>query len=195
MPTVKNCPHCNKPWDLTGLIQDVEAFHLKYGLEYSGPPRYLSGELREFREKFLQEELDEYMIATKPEDKLDALIDLVYVAIGTAYLHGFKFTQGWQLVHAANMQKVRRHLSTEQVQESGRTQTFDIVKPAGWRKPDLGPLVWPIIGMSQEEVERRVREFTGKRSEMPHREEELNKENNLPDPENNLPDPHNAPTS
>lgn len=136
------------------LVEDVAEFHEKFGLLYGGPPRVLLGEIAEFRKKFLEEELDEYRKATYQgqyavalsemmsghpagnvaaflEHQLDALVDLVYVAIGTAQLQGFNFREAWRRVHEANMQKVR----AERASDSKRGTAFDVVKPAGWLAP------------------------------------------------------------
>lgn len=71
------------------------------------------------------------------EEQFDALIDLTYVAIGTAYLHGVDFDEGWRRVHEANMKKVR----VERAADSKRGSTYDVVKPLGWAPPDLSDLV------------------------------------------------------
>jgi len=132
---------------MSRFTEDLEAFHIKYGLEYTGMPRMLPGELLEFRVKFLQEELREYIDHISQENQtealvqsLDALVDLVYVAIGTAYLHGFSpviFDEAWRRVQEANMSKVR----AERASDSKRGSTFDVVKPSGWTPPDHTDLV------------------------------------------------------
>lgn len=71
------------------------------------------------------------------EVQFDSLIDLVYVTLGTAYLHGVDFDEGWRLVHEANMKKVR----VKNVSDSKRGSTYDVVKPKGWMPPDLSSLV------------------------------------------------------
>ena len=85
----------------------------------------------------LKEEIKEYEDAEELKEKLDALVDLVYFALGTAYLHGFNFNEAWKRVHAANMKKIR----AEKKGDSKRKSTFDVVKPAGWIVPDLSDLV------------------------------------------------------
>lgn len=116
---------------------DMRQFHQRFGLEYTGSPRWLPEEISNFRYKFLEEELEEYARARTHEKAFDALIDLVYVAIGTSYLHGFPFQKGWQRVHAANMKKVR----ATRPDDSLRGSSFDVVKPNGWTAPDLSDLV------------------------------------------------------
>lgn len=112
--------------------QDIKDFHEKFGLEYSGPPRDLTKDLASFRLGFIFEELDELIVAETKADVLDALVDLVYVIMGTAYLQGFNFQEAWNRVHAANMAKTRG--------PSARSQDFDVIKPEGWRPPDLSDL-------------------------------------------------------
>lgn len=122
------------------MCRDISDFHIKYGLAYVGKPRNLPDDLADFRMKFLEEELTEYRAASLSEDlegQLDALVDLVYVALGTAYLQGFNFREAWKRVHTANMQKIRAVDSSA----SKRSNANDVVKPPGWTAPDLSDLV------------------------------------------------------
>lgn len=139
------------------MLTDIGDFHRLFELRYQGPPRQLPKELSDFRVKFLVEELDEYTESVDdleselkenepdPEEvtrllakQLDALVDLVYVAFGTAYLQGFSIGEAWERVHRANMKKIR----TERVEDSKRGSTFDVVKPRGWVPPKLEDLVY-----------------------------------------------------
>lgn len=122
------------------LFEDIIAFHKKFGLEYNGEPRVLDDELADYRAAFMREEWQEYIdgrVVDDLEEMLDALVDLVYVALGTAYLHGFDFNQAWERVHAANMAKVRATAA----EQSKRGTAYDVVKPEGWVPPDLSDLV------------------------------------------------------
>ena len=121
------------------MTVDIAAFHRKFGLEYDGPPRELPKDVAQFREAFLREEFFEYIYAKDLVGKLDALVDLVYVALGTAYLHGFDFDEAWSRVHEANMQKIR----AQQADDSKRSSKYDVVKPEGWEPPVLTDLVRP----------------------------------------------------
>jgi predicted HAD superfamily Cof-like phosphohydrolase len=121
---------------------DIRAFHEKFELDYNGAAQALSLHLTQFRTKFMEEELDEYVVACVVQDlegQLDALVDLVYVALGTAYLQGFAFREAWNRVHAANMTKVRAARPADSKRGSG----FDVVKPATWVAPQLKDLVTP----------------------------------------------------
>src|SRR4051812_12480619 len=122
-------------WD---PYKDVQEFHEKFDLTYDGPPRPLQGELRRFRCQFLREEIEEYVASStitsaiiedqelvydELEHQLDALLDELYVVLGTAYLQGFthqKFIEGWRRVHRANMGKVRAVVAAD----SKRGSTF-----------------------------------------------------------------------
>lgn len=65
--------------------------------------------------------------------QLDALVDLAYVLYGTAYMQGLDIDGAYEVVHQANMKKVR----VERAEESKRGSTFDVVKPESWTPPDL----------------------------------------------------------
>lgn len=132
-------------------VRDIVEFHRKYGLGYDGPPRVLPQELGAFRKRFMDEELEEYNkheaqaylhryvdfhkdaagYAHELGEMLDALVDEVYVVLGTAYLHGFNFREAWRRVHRANMSKKRAERATD----SKRSSVYDVIKPEGWEAP------------------------------------------------------------
>lgn len=122
------------------IAQDIVDFHERFENAYRGPARQLPDDLQSFRTKFLQEELSEYIDAVKEKDlgkQFDALIDLVYVAIGTMYLNGFPLEKGWALVHAANMSKIK----VKSASESKRGSEHDVIKPPNWTPPDLSAIL------------------------------------------------------
>lgn len=113
----------------------VRAFHHKFGLGVGTELRELTLEESNFRIQCMQEELDEYVSAVMTghmTKQLDALVDLVYFALGTAVLQGFPFNEAFMLVHSANMEKVR----CERAEDSLRGSTFDVIKPEGWVAPE-----------------------------------------------------------
>lgn len=121
----------------------VREFMVKFGLDYEGPPRELPNKMAQFRLKFLEEELTEYYRAWSAHDlegQLDALVDLVYVALGTARLHGFDFDEAFERVHYANMRKER---SASNIVNAERGSSFDVIKPPDWKQADLSDLVRP----------------------------------------------------
>lgn len=140
------------------LIEDIAEFHKKFGLEYEGKPRPLPFDLYDFRYWFMVEEANEWKDAQKqmtlavsghpeiplePADvthnmakALDAIVDVLYITLGNAYLQGFNerhLSEAWSRVHEANMKKMRG--------ESKRSALYDIVKPPGWVAPKLDDLV------------------------------------------------------
>jgi predicted HAD superfamily Cof-like phosphohydrolase len=122
------------------LTQMVAEFHQKFGLEPTNQPDFPVREIWELKNVHLQEELNEIRASAingNLEDYFDGLIDLVYVALGAAYLAGLPFNEGFKRVHDANMKKVRA-LRTE---DSKRGSTYDIVKPAGFVAPTLTDLI------------------------------------------------------
>lgn len=146
--------------DAPDLMLDIQDFHQKFGLEYTGKPRMLEPELFEFRSKFIDEEFTEWKeeqegliealtaddgkpdhrrIALGLHQQLDALVDLTYVVLGAAYLQFGPdvFHEAWKRVQAANMAKVR----CEKAGDSKRGSTFDVIKPQGWTPPDHHDLV------------------------------------------------------
>ena len=123
------------------MINDIEKFHAKFNLEYTGKPQVLAADVAQFRIKFMQEELDEYKKAVAESDmegQLDALVDLVYVALGTSYLSGFPFQAAWDEVHGCNMRKVKAGPNGE---GSKRGSPHDVVKPEGWKGPDYSTIL------------------------------------------------------
>lgn len=122
------------------LCSDLEAFTQRFSVPAHSEPRGLSGEMAEFRLARLREELDEYEEALREEDlekQLDALVDLVYIAVGNAYISGFRFAEAHARVHAANMLKIRARRESE----SRHGSLYDIVKPEGWQPASLSDLV------------------------------------------------------
>lgn len=126
-------------------FEDVGLFHQKFGLPIAeGEIRELPQDLLHFRVLFLKEELQEFILAmpswkTKADHAkmFDALIDLVYVAMGTAHLLGYPWEQGWELVQAANMDKIR----ASRPEDSKRGSSWDVIKPPGWTAPNLENLL------------------------------------------------------
>lgn len=133
-------------------FDDVADFHQKFGLPYvrgfsfddfgyEAQPAYptkaeQNGELMQFRLKFLKEELAEFQQGLEEEDvaqMADALVDLVYVALGTAHFLGLPWQELWDDVQRANMTKER---AANDGSNSKRGSSFDVVKPEGWVGPE-----------------------------------------------------------
>lgn len=139
-------------------LADIQQFHIKFGLEYRDLPRILPPDIADFRRRFMQEELDEWHSEQDQAEKsaelrdldqagythhlegqLDAMVDLMYVLLGTVHLQGLSsvFAEAWRRVHEANMAKVR----VERVEDSSRGSAYDVIKPEGWEPPTHTDLV------------------------------------------------------
>lgn len=116
---------------------DVKTFHFAMGLPLPDAPQLLDRETRKFRERFMHEELDEFHGACAAYDlpgAADALVDLVYVAMGTAVMMGLPWQELWDEVQRANMAKQR---ALPDGSDSKRGSALDVVKPMGWQPPDI----------------------------------------------------------
>lgn len=123
----------------------VGDFHRRFGLPHIGtvttPTLDVGRDVVQFRLKFLEEELAELKEAYERDDLpgvADALVDLVYVALGTAHIHGIPWGPAFGEVHAANMQKER---AASDGSNSKRLHSFDVVKPDGWEPPDVAEVL------------------------------------------------------
>ena len=122
------------------LFNMVAEFHKKFELEPTARPDFPVEEIWRLKNVHMQEELDELRKASYNgdlEEYFDGLIDLVYVALGAAYLAGLPFDEGFKRVHEANMTKVR----ALRAEDSKRGSAYDIVKPAGFVAPTLTDLI------------------------------------------------------
>lgn len=100
------------------------------------PPRRLTERKLLERARFIREELEELEEAIKSGDYAgvaDALVDLVYVAKGTANMLALPWAELFYDVHRANMAKVPG--------VGKRGNLVDVIKPEGWRGPDTAGIL------------------------------------------------------
>ena len=141
---------------MSDMWVDINEFHTKFLLPQQEVPSLLEKELLEFRTKFLYEELAEFEDACERKDLMkafDALLDLVYVAMGTAYMMNVPWDRGWEHVQNANMAKIR----AKKEGESKRGSIYDVVKPEGWISPDKMLLAELLIHEHKLLVEKQGR--------------------------------------
>lgn len=115
---------------------DVKAFQEKFDVPMSPVPAFIDNHANTFRIDFMHEELQEYQEACDHQDlakAADALVDLVYVAHGTALMMGLPWDNLWAEVQRANMSKVR---AKSDGSDSKRKSSLDVVKPPGWQAPN-----------------------------------------------------------
>lgn len=103
-------------------------------------PGFPKAEIIRIKILHLHEELAEIEQAIIEHDlakTFDGLVDLVYVSLGLACMMNLPFNEGFALVHAANMKKIRARTPCQ----SKRGNLFDVYKPKGWLAPDLKALL------------------------------------------------------
>lgn len=125
-------------------VENVRAFHNKFGVPMSPVPALLDKAAHEYRAQFMQEELNEFneAFAEGNLDKaFDALLDLVYVAKGTALIMGCPWDDGWARVQFANMTK---RLAKPDGSDSKRNNPLDVIKPEGF----VPPQHWDLLGLA-----------------------------------------------
>lgn len=119
------------------MATDVERFNRELlGFPVPTVPTKLRGSGRLMRSKHLLEELQEFTDATTAFDQADALVDLVYVALGGLIQMGMCPGAAFEEVHRTNMLK-RRGAQAKRPDSCG----YDAVKPKGWTAPDLKKLL------------------------------------------------------
>lgn len=134
-------------------FDDVGDFHRKFDLPSVPPggggaePSYVDAfdeDLYQFRLKFLKEEIRELEQAWKAGDLAgvaDALLDLTYVAKGTAHLLGLPWQELWDEVQRANMSKIRASTADESARATGRGHASDVLKPPDFVPPDIAGIL------------------------------------------------------
>ncbi|AEJ62071.1 Protein of unknown function DUF2166 [Spirochaeta thermophila DSM 6578] len=131
---------CDSDEGLNLAWRAVREFHLRFGHPHEDRPRFLEGKRAAARAKWMQEEVEEFLEAEDVVDQADAMIDLIYFALGTLVEMGVKPEPLFRIVHEANMKKLwpdgKPHYN-----EDGKT-----VKPPGWTDP------YPAL---QAEIERQ----------------------------------------
>jgi predicted HAD superfamily Cof-like phosphohydrolase len=118
----------NKDW-----VQDIAEMHAKFGFHpiISGFDKEKLAKFLEFRLNFLQEELNEAKAAKSADDVVDAMIDLIVVAIGTLDAYEVDAYEAWDRVHTANMTK-KAGIKPNRPNPLGLP---DLMKPEGWVAP------------------------------------------------------------
>jgi len=117
--------------------QDVKDFHEAFGHPVSDRPKFLDGDRKYNRIQWMLEEIEEFVLSETIEDQADAMIDLIYFAVGTMVEMGVDPYDIWNVVQDANMSKLfpdgKPHYN-----EDGK-----VIKPEGWSDPQ--PLILQII--------------------------------------------------
>jgi len=138
--------------------RDVRDFHKACGTVDPTEPTWPSYEKRSLRYHLQFEEGNELSAELLPEhclfvgqflphavesqEHLAALakeiVDVIYVAVGTALSCGININAVWEAVHASNMAKVDPAIGKVRRRDDGK-----ILKPEGWQTPDIKKVLFP----------------------------------------------------
>lgn len=109
----------------------VKAFHEAFGAPAADRPVLLAPERVGYRVAWLREEVDELTEAQTIAEQADAVIDLIYFALGTLVEMGVRPQELFEIVHTANMQKLWPDGKVRTRSDDGK-----ILKPPGWQAPE-----------------------------------------------------------
>jgi predicted HAD superfamily Cof-like phosphohydrolase len=111
----------------------VKDFHKAFNHPYSDIPKLMDMETATKRYTWMKEEIDEFIEATENKDiyeQVDAMIDVIYFALGTLVQIGVPPAEIFNIVQNANMSKLW---------EDGKPRFRDIdgkvIKPPSWEDP------------------------------------------------------------
>lgn len=113
-----------KQWEM------VRDFHRTFGHPHRETPMDLPKDRANARLGWMNEELEEFRDSKNIYEQADAMIDLIYFALGTLVEMGIRPEKLFEIVHEANMAKLfpdgKPHFNSE-----GKT-----IKPATWVDPE-----------------------------------------------------------
>lgn len=116
------------------MQQQVTEFHKAFGHPVAEAPTMIDAELAKKRFDWMHEELDEFAEAILNGDLVkayDAVLDILYFAVGTAVVMGLDVEAGFDAVHQANMDKLGADGKPIYRDFDGKVQ-----KPEGWTPPE-----------------------------------------------------------
>lgn len=120
----------------------VRDFQSKMGQPVADKPTEMDKQRKVERWIYMDEELDEFCSAETVVDQADAMIDLIYLALGTMVELGVKPEKLFEIVHNANMSKLWPDGKPRTNPETGK-----IIKPPTFVRPE------PLL---QEEIEKQI---------------------------------------
>lgn len=108
---------------------NVREFHSKFGHPIADNPTQMSANRAKIRYKWMLEEINEFIEANEIVEQADAMIDVIYFALGTLVEMGIKPDNLFEIVQDSNMAKLwpdgKPHYN-----EDGKT-----IKPPTWEDP------------------------------------------------------------
>lgn len=107
----------------------VEEFHSSFGVPICKKPTLLSSERVQCRSRWLIEEVHELTCATTTVEQVDAVIDVLYLALGALVEMGVRPDVPFKIVHESNMAKVDE-TGSARLSPDGK-----VCKPNNWQSP------------------------------------------------------------
>lgn len=128
------------PHGLDYAMLQVREFHETFGHPVADEPTLMDRDRMEARAKWMREEIDEFMDPTRHTvvDGADAMLDLLYFALGTLVEMGVMPQPVMDIVHVdGNMKKL--HVGEDGVARVVKNEIGKVIKPEGWVAPE--PLI------------------------------------------------------
>lgn len=114
----------NKEW------YSVLEFHESFDHPLKSSPTLMGEERKDKRYKWMLEELNEFLESDTIAGQADAMVDLIYFALGTMVEMGIKPEKLFTIVHEANMSKLWED-GKPRYNEDGK-----VIKPKAWVDPE-----------------------------------------------------------
>lgn len=114
----------NKEW------QEVKLFHEKFGHPASDKPKMIDIKRARSRATWMLEETAEFLTAEDIYEQADAMIDLIYFALGTLVEMGIEPDGLFNIVQNANMSKLWEDGKPRYNKKDGK-----VIKPDNWEDP------------------------------------------------------------
>lgn len=119
------------------ILDKVREFQNAFAQSVSDVPTMSTIDVEALRYELMREENKEYRDADNIVEKLDAVVDMLYILAGTINAHGLQDLVGpaFDLVHTNNMTKLGPD-GKPIYNEIGK-----VIKPEGFKPVDLKPLL------------------------------------------------------
>jgi predicted HAD superfamily Cof-like phosphohydrolase len=126
----------NRQWE------EVKEFHEKFNHPVSETPVYLSRDRVNKRYDWMKEEIDEFADAPDIYEQADAMIDLIYFALGTLVEMGIKPDKLFNIVQNANMSKLWPDGKPRYKEDGKVMKSKDWVDPYPLLKKEIDSLLY-----------------------------------------------------
>ncbi|MFI3248693.1 MAG: HAD family hydrolase [Rikenellaceae bacterium] len=108
----------------------VREFHEKFGHPCPDAPVMIDTKRALSRGKWMNEEVAEFLVAKDIYEQADAMIDVIYFALGTMVEMGLEADELFDIVQSANMAKLFPDGKPHYNPKDGK-----VIKPEGWEDP------------------------------------------------------------